>query len=113
MLYLLKIVITSIIIVAITEISKRSTIFGALLASLPLTSILALIWIYCESKDMQKIIDMSNSIFWLVLPSLLFFVILPIMLKAGYKFPLSMFVASSSMIITYISGLSLYTYWLK
>lgn len=46
--YTIKILLSSLIIVAVSEIAKRSTMLGALLASLPLTSLLALsgyIWI--------------------------------------------------------------------
>jgi hypothetical protein len=113
MLYFFKTAITSIVIVAIMELSKRSIFLGALLASLPLTSVLSLIWIYYDSKDTQKIIEISYSIFWLVMPSLVFFLILPFALKSGFKFIPSMLIASVIMIMIYIAGLSLYNYLAK
>ena len=73
-------------VTGIAELGKRFSTFGAILASLPLTSILAFIWLYKDTKDTQKVIDLSYGIFWMVIPSLLFFVIFPLFLKKGMEF---------------------------
>jgi hypothetical protein len=86
MLYFIKIIISAVLIVAISEISKRDSWFAGLLASLPLVSLLAIVWLYVETGDVAKISSLSMSIFWLVLPSLSFFVVLPLMLKAKFGF---------------------------
>ncbi len=88
--YAVKILITASIIVAISEVSQRSNIIAALLASIPIVSVLAIIWIYVERQDIAQISALSTSIFWLVLPSLAFFVALPWLLKSGVSFILSM-----------------------
>ena len=91
MIYTLsKLLITSLLIVAISEISKRSSFIGALLASLPLVSVLAMIWLYIDTKDIEKVSALASSVFWLVLPSLVFFMSLPLLLKRGLDFYLSM-----------------------
>ena len=72
------------------EISKFSSFVGALLASLPLVSVLAIYWIYIDTSDVNKISTLTSSIFWLVLPSLSLFIILPILLKAQVPFHISM-----------------------
>ncbi len=59
---------------------------GALIASLPLTSLLAIVWLYIDTKDQQKVIALSHGIFWIVIPSLIFFVSLPFLLKQGINF---------------------------
>ncbi len=82
----LKVLITALQVVAISEISKRSTAFGAVLASLPLTSLLAFIWLYGETADTAKIASLSRSIFWYVLPSLVLFIALPVLLDRGVSF---------------------------
>jgi hypothetical protein len=84
--YILKIIISAVIIVAVSEVSKRSSFIGGLLASLPLVSLLAMIWLYRDTHDTQKISALSTSIFWLVLPSLVLFIVLPIALKRGITF---------------------------
>ena len=84
--YLIKVLLTSLLVVAIAEIAKRSTLMGAVLASLPLTSILAIIWLYTDTSDVARVADLARSIFWLVLPSLALFLVLPAALKAGWGF---------------------------
>ena len=84
--YVTKIAITTILIVVISEIAKRSSFAGALLASIPLVSVLAMLWLYVETKDVEKISALSTSVFWLVLPSLVLFITLPLLLKQGLHF---------------------------
>ncbi len=79
--YLLKISITVILIVVISEIAKRSTLIGGILASIPLISVLAMVWLYIDTRDIQKISELSMSVFWLVIPSLTLFIVLPLLLK--------------------------------
>lgn len=99
--YLLKLIISSVLIIAISEIGKRSSFFGGILASIPLTSFLAFIWMYSENKDVKPIIELSKDIFWLVIPSLVFFLIFPILLKKGINFYLSMFSSTLIMVVCY------------
>ena len=84
--YLVKIAITTLLIVAIAEIAKRSTLIAAVLASVPLVSVLAMI----DTRDVGKVTGLAISVFWLVLPSLVLFVTLPVLLKIGINFYLSM-----------------------
>lgn len=101
MQYLIKIILSALVIVLVSEISKRVTFFAAIVASLPLTSILAMIWLYHDTKDTEKIIDLSGGIFWAVLPSLLFFVTLPILLKTGLSFNWAMLLSGVVMFVGY------------
>jgi hypothetical protein len=84
--YTLKILLSAFIIVAVSEIAKRSSLLGALLASLPLTSLLAFVWLYLDTGDVQQVASLSSDIFWLVLPSLPLFLVLPTLLKMGWGF---------------------------
>lgn len=88
--YLVKIAVTTVLIVAISEIAKRSTLVGAILASIPLVSVLAMLWLYIDTKSVDKVSALSTSVFWLVLPSLVLFVALPVLLKQGLNFYLSL-----------------------
>jgi hypothetical protein len=74
--YLVKIAISVGLLVAVSEVSKRSTTFGALLASIPIVSVLAMIWMHVETADDARVADLSFDIFWLVIPSLALFVVL-------------------------------------
>jgi hypothetical protein len=98
----IKVALTALVVVAVSEVGKRSTIAGAVLASLPLTSLLAFVWLYSETGDVQKIAALSHGIFWLVLASLPLFLILPALLSAGWGFWTSMGVASGTAVIAYL-----------
>ena len=84
--YLLKVAISALIVVAVAEIAKRSSLSGALVASLPLTSLLAFVWLYLDTGDTAKVSSLSTGIFWLVLPSLALFLVLPLLLRLGWGF---------------------------
>ncbi len=84
--YALKVGISALLIVAISEVAKRSSGVAALLAALPLTSLLAFIWMHLEGAESLRIAELSGQIFWLVLPSLLLFLLLPLLLKQGMGF---------------------------
>src|SRR6516165_3555459 len=71
MLYLItKALISGVIIAAASEASKRSPTYGALLVSLPLISILAMIWLWRDTGDGERTAALSEGTFWLVLPTL-------------------------------------------
>lgn len=101
MYFLIKTLITALVVAGVSELAKRWSPIAAILASLPLTSILAMLWLYHDTRDSAKVIELSNGIFWAVLPSLLFFIALPLLLKAGIKFGLGMILASAIMFVGY------------
>ena len=101
--YTVKIIITTMLIVAISEISKRNSFFAAFVASLPLMSILAILWLYIDTKDILRVSALTSGVFWLVLPSLAFFITLPLLLKNNLNFYLSM---------TISVGLTSASYWI-
>lgn len=84
--YAIKVAVTAIVVVAVAEIAKRSPVWAALLASLPLTSLLAFVWLYVDTGESERVAQLSQDILWLVLPSLVLFVTLPLMLRAGWGF---------------------------
>lgn len=94
--YILKLLISSLIIVVATEISKRSTVLSAIIIALPLVSLLTFSWIYIESKDVLKIAKLSIEILYFGLATVPLFLVLPFLLKSGYSFTFSMILACSS-----------------
>ena len=97
----IKTIITVVVVIAVSEIAKRSSLLAGIIASIPLTSFLAFIWLYWETKDSQKVIDLSYSIIWMVIPSFTFFIILPLALKFNISFVLSMILAIISTALAY------------
>ena len=101
MYLLIKTLISAIIIVIVSEIAKKYTWTAAIIVSLPLTSLLAFLWIYFDTKDTQKVIELSYSTIVMTLPSFIFFIILPLMLKFKQNFILSVIVSIISTAIAY------------
>jgi hypothetical protein len=105
--YALKIALSALILVAVAEIAKRSTFWAAALASLPLTSLLAFVWLYLDTGDVQKVAALAGGIFWLVLPSLLLLVLLPVLLRNGWGFWLSLALSSAATALAYLGMIRL------
>lgn len=97
-----KVLLTAVLVVVISEAAKRSSALGGIIASLPLTSLLAFIWLYGETGDTSKVASLSASIFWYVLPSLLLFVTLPLLLARGLGFWPSLCLASAATFVAYL-----------
>ena len=99
--FLVKTLISALLIAGVSELGKRSTGVAAILASLPLVSILAMIWLYRDTQDATKVAGLSNGIFWSILPSLLFFMVLPIFLKLGFGFWRALGFSAAIMVVGY------------
>ena len=84
-LYIVKILFSVALLLAAAEIAKRSTFFGALVIALPLTSMLAMTWLYWDTRDAEKVSAFARDIFFLVPPSLLFF--LPFLFASRSHWP--------------------------
>jgi hypothetical protein len=81
MYFSIKILLSALLIYGVSEVSKHSPFWGGVLASLPMISVLAMVWLFQETQDIQLISRLSYSIFWMVLPSLVLFLALPVLLK--------------------------------
>ena len=84
--FILKCALSGIIVAVVSEVAKRSPAFGALIVSLPLVSLLGIIWLWRDTGDAVRIANHAESTFWYVLPSLPMFLVLPAMLRAGIGF---------------------------
>ena len=98
----LKLIISSGIITLVSEISKKSSFIGGLVVSIPLISVLSMIWLYIDSRDIEKIKNLSTSIFWMVIPSLILFLSIPILINIGFNFWYSLIIAIILTIVFYI-----------
>jgi hypothetical protein len=87
MLYLaIKAALSGIIIAIVSEVARRSPGTGALIASLPLISVLGMIWLWRDTQDVARMAEHSAATFWYVLPSLPMFLVIPLLLKRGVGF---------------------------
>lgn len=84
--YAIKVAVTAVVVVVVADLAKRSSLRGAILASLPLTSLLAFTWLYLDTGNRQAVASLASSIFWLVLASLPLFLVLAALLRSGWGF---------------------------
>jgi len=90
LMLIVKYAVTAAIIVAVSEIAKRTDRIGALIGALPLVSLMIMVWLYIETRDTPKIAEYARYTFWFVLPSLPMFLLLPVLLTNGVNFWLSL-----------------------
>ena len=91
MLYLLiKAAISGVLVALISEIARRYPGWGGLVASLPLTSLLAMLWLWRDTGDPERVAALSVGTFYFFLPSMPLFLVLPYLLRSGVGFRLSM-----------------------
>lgn len=81
-----KLLVTALVILFVTKIQLFSDRLSALLIALPLTSLIAMIWMNAEGQGKDRIANHSEGTFWFVLPTLPMFLILPWMLRNGWGF---------------------------
>ena len=88
--FIIKAAVSGLIVAAVSEIARRHPGWGGLVASLPLTSLLAMLWLWRDSGDTARVADLAMGTFWFILPSLPLFLLLPAMIRSGLGFWLSM-----------------------
>jgi len=81
-----KALVSGLIIAIVSEVAKRQPGFGALIASLPLISVMGMIWLWRDKPDVTNMAHHSFATFWYVLPSLPMFLLIPAMLNRGWNF---------------------------
>lgn len=101
--YITKLIITTLLIVLISEISKRSPLAGAILAAIPLVSILAMTWMYIDTEESTKAVEFSQNIVWLIAPSMTLFIAFPLLIKKGLSFYPSMLISITLTVFAYYS----------
>jgi hypothetical protein len=87
---IIKAAISGVLVMLVSEVARRSPGIGGLIASLPLVSVLAIIWLWRDTGDVERIAAHAQATFWFVLPSLPMFLIVPAMLRANCGFWVSL-----------------------
>ena len=99
--FIIKAAISGLLVALISEIARRAPGWGGLVASLPLTSLLAMIWLWRDSGDPERIAALATSAFWFFLPSMPLFILLPWMLRSGLGFWASMALGVAGTLVLY------------
>ena len=102
MLYLaLKAAISGVLIAIASTLAKRYPGFGALIASLPLVSVLGMVWLWSEKPDADNMAAHAGATFWYVIPSLPMFLLIPFLLRQGASFWLALVAGCALTVILY------------
>ena len=99
-----KVLLSAGVIVAVSQLAKTNVTLGALVNSLPIVSIMAMLWLYTDTRDVEKIAALSTNTFWLVLPTLPMFLVLPWLLRRGVGFPAAL--ASACLLTVVLAALT-------
>lgn len=101
--FIIKCLLSGVIIGVVSEVARRSPSLGALIVSLPLVSLLGILWLWRDTGDTGRIADHAETTFWYVLPSLPMFLALPAMLRAGVGFWSSLTAACVLTMLLYVA----------
>lgn len=83
---MVKSVASGVLVGAASTLARRYPGLGALIASLPLVSVLGMIWLWRDTRDAANMADHAQATFWYVLPSLPMFLLIPALLRRGVGF---------------------------
>ncbi|MBJ6121954.1 DUF3147 family protein [Sphingomonas mollis] len=84
--FVVKSLLSGVIVATVSEVARRSPGFGALVASLPLVSILGMMWLWHDTGDPERLAAHAGATFWYVLPSLPMFLVIPLLIRGGLHF---------------------------
>ncbi|MGN6422683.1 MAG: DUF3147 family protein [Asticcacaulis sp.] len=108
MLYLLiKAGVSGVIIAIVSELARRLPAFGALVASLPLISVMGMLWLWRDRPDAANMAAHAEATFWYVLPSLPMFLLIPLLLRKGVGFYPSLLAGCGLTVALYLAMMAL------
>lgn len=100
--FIVRAALSGLIVALIALIARRNPAAGALIASLPLISLLGMIWLWHDTRDTQRLAAHAEATFWYVLPSLPMFLLIPWMLRQGTSFWVSLGAGCMLTILLYL-----------
>jgi hypothetical protein len=102
MLYLIvKAVVSGLLVTLASEVARRSPAWGALVVSLPLISILAMVWLWRDTGDSERVAALAQGTFWLILPTLPLFLLMPALLRHGVGFWIALAAGCAVTVVLY------------
>ena len=105
--FIIRALLSGLIIATIAVIGRKAPAVAALVASLPLISILAMIWLWRDTGNPRLLADHAEATFWYVLPSLPMFLLIPFMLRAGQNFWVAMTAGIILTVILYLATIGI------
>ncbi len=103
MQFIIKVILSGLIIAGVSELAKKNTAIAAIVIALPIMTIISMIWIYMDTKDLAKISAFSINILLAVIPTLLFFILIPLFIRLFNNFFLSLTLSGTIMVAVFIA----------
>ncbi|WOF45404.1 DUF3147 family protein [Sphingopyxis indica] len=100
--FIFRALLSGVIIAAIAWIGRRNAAAAALVASLPLVSLLGIVWLWHDTGDRGRLADHMQATFWYVLPSLPMFLVTPMMLRSGVNFWVALMAGCALTVLLYL-----------
>jgi uncharacterized membrane protein (GlpM family) len=110
-LFVIRAILSGLIIALIAYVARKNPGFAALIASLPLISIIGMIWLWNDTKDAENMARHAEATFWYVLPSLPMFLLIPYLLRSGHAFWLSLTAGCLVTITLYVCMIKITSYF--
>lgn len=104
---IIKYIVTAAAVVLVSEFAKASDKLGGLVASLPLITVLTLIWLYIEKQPTTKIANHAYYTFWYVIPTLPMFLLFPYLLPKFGFWPTLLSCIVMTLVIFYVYAIVL------
>lgn len=105
--FITRALLSGFIVAAIALIAKRNPAAGALVASLPLVSILGMLWLWRDTGDAALMANHVEATFWYVLPSLPMFLVMPAMLRNGVSFWVALMASCVLTFLLYLATINI------
>ncbi len=102
LMLVIKYAVTALVIVLVSEVSKRSDKAGALISALPFVTIMVMIWLYLERQGSQKIGNHAYYTFWYVLPTMPMFLVMPWLMAKGVNFWIALVICAAVTLVSFV-----------
>lgn len=103
----IRALLSGVIIAIVSVVSRRYPALGALIASLPLISVLGMIWLWNDKPDAENMARHAEATFYCVLPSLPMFLLIPALLRRGISFPPALIAGCAMTILLYLATVAI------
>jgi hypothetical protein len=100
--FVARALLSGVIIALIALVARRNAAAGALVASLPLLSILGMVWLWHDTHDPDRMARHVEATFWYVLPSLPMFLLVPWLIRHGIGFPFALVAGCTLTVALYL-----------
>ena len=109
-MFLIKLAVSNLIIVACVLVGRRSPTLGGLIATMPLTSLIVLVWLATDNPCNHRLLgEYTRGVLWGILPTLVFFVMAYFCLRKGIGLPTVLTVSGAA----WLCGALLHQYLLR